>query len=704
MDRKSITPEHLAACKSIITFEWSRDDETIFFITNLNRLFQIWAVPSRGGYPRQLTAQEDGDIRDIKISPDGSSIAFMLDSGGKEDYDLCIIPATGGDLRRINGELKISQPVFRWSPDGSRIAFISEKDGAYNIVAVDVLSCDADWITDSPQLKMELDWSGDGGKIAFTSISDKLRSDICIVDLATKEVTNITSGLKGENQSPVFSPDGEILGFTSDSNGSKNACIIYLNMGRTIWMPEKDCERYFGRWDNSGEKFTYLENHDAEYAVYQWNFPPTAGKRISPDGYAAGKAKFANNDDRVAMLMSSPSRPPEIYVKENKSFRKITDSTLFGVDPDIFVAPEKIRYWSSEGMEIPALYYKPEGVENFPALIWIHGGPTGQHLNLWNVFIQLFLLKGIAVLAPNIRGSSGYGRDFENMVYHDWGGGDLEDIAHAVKYLKRESGADPDKIIVGGGSYGGYLTMMAVSKYPDLWAAGINIMGPVNLETLYNKSASWMKPILREKYGFLPPEEDPDYYKERSPLNFIEDVKCPLLLLYGKNDPRVPVDEMEQLKEKLRSRGKTFEEELFEDEGHSMSRLETRIQVFRRMLRFIEENVLQEKLPEQNEMKDDILADEAPEVTTDEENIPEEIIPRESTPEENVLSDIPEEETLKKIAPQDNVQPEDAPDEQPPVENAQEEDISGENIPEETIPEEIAAEETIGELPEPDPE
>ena len=599
MDRKYITPEHLAACKSIVTFEWSRDDETIFYVTNLNRFFQVWAVPSRGGYPRQLTMQEDGDVRDLRISPDGSLIAFVVDSGGKEDYNLCVIPATGGNLRRINGDFKISLPMFRWSPDNSRIAFISEKDGAYNIAAIDVNSCEVEWITNTPDLKMELDWAGDGKKIAFTSVSDKLRSDICIVDLATKELTNITSGLKGENQTPEFSPDGKILGFTSDSNGSKNACIIYLDMGKTVWMPAKDCERYFGRWNCSGDKFTYLENHEAEFSVYQWNFPPTTGRRISPDGYAAGKAKFSNNDDRIAMLLSSPSRPPEIYVKENKSFRKITDSTLFGIDPDSFVAPEKIRYRSSEGLEIPALFYKPKDMENYPALIWIHGGPTGQHLNMWNVFVQLFLLKGIAVLAPNIRGSSGYGRDFENMVYHDWGGGDLEDIAHAVKFLRRESGADPEKIIVGGGSYGGYLTMMAVSKYPDLWAAGINIMGPVNLETLYHQSASWMKPILQEKYGFLPPEEDPEYYRDRSSINFVDDVKCPLLLLYGENDPRVPVNEMDQLREKLTNGGKTFEYELFGDEGHSMSRLETRIQVFQRMLRFIEEKVLQEKIVEQ---------------------------------------------------------------------------------------------------------
>ncbi len=698
MDRKNITPEHLAASKSIVTFEWSRDDEIIFYITNLNRFFQIWAVPSRGGYPRQLTLQEDGDVRDLRISPDGSFIAFAVDSGGKEDYSLCIIPSSGGNCRRINKDLKIVLPVFRWSPDNSRIAFISEKNGTYNIAAVDVNSCEVEWITDTPDLKMELDWSGDGRKIAYTSVSDKLRSDIFIVDLETKESTNITAGLKGENQTPQFSPDGKILGFTSDSNSSKNACIIYLDMGKTLWMPEKDCERYFGRWNNSGDKFTYLENHEADFAVYQWNFPPTTGRRISPDGYAAGKAKFANNDDRIAMLLSSPSRPPEIYVKENKSFRKITDSTLFGVDPDIFVAPEKIRYWSSEGMEIPALFYKPAGGGNYPALIWIHGGPTGQHLNLWNVFIQLFLLKGIAVLAPNIRGSSGYGRDFENMVYHDWGGGDLEDIAHAVKYLRRETEADPDKIIVGGGSYGGYLTMMAVSKYPDLWAAGINIMGPVNLETLYNESASWMKPILREKYGFLPPDEDPEYYRDRSPIHFAEEVKCPLLLMYGKNDPRVPVNEMEQLKEKLRSGSKIFEEELFEDEGHSMSRLETRIKVFKRMLKFIGENVLTEKknaedIPQlESTQEHDMPADESP---VEEAALPE-LPQQEETSPGNIDADAKntgntpiEESSVDEVPPGESTGEDTSTEEVPPGNISPQEQNAGENDPSVEIPEDV---------------
>lgn len=602
MEKSEITAKHLAANKTILDFQWSKDDDFIFYVTNLGKYYRVWAVPARGGYPRLMAILDEGDVKTIKVSPDGKTMAILVDYDGKENYKIFLLSTGGGIPRYITENIKLSLPFLDWSPDSSRIGLIAEKDGKYNIAALDIETKALLWLTDTDNLKMDLNWAKDGKQIAYTSFQDKLKADICIVNLDTSEVSNMTVGIGGENTGPHFSPDSKTLAFTSDSKGTKNVVLMEVETRKTMWMPEKKCERHFARWNHKGDRFVYIENEDAELTAFEWDYPPKSARRITPEGYLCACLRYSNNDDKIAVLLSTPNRPTEIYIKEKKAFRKITDSTIFGLQPDNFVKPEKVKYKSFDELEIPALYYKPENIEKYPVLIWIHGGPTSQHFNGWNPFIQLFLLNNIAVLAPNVRGSTGYGTEFENKVFHDWGGGDLQDIAYAVEFLKEDHNADMEKVIVAGGSYGGYMTMMAVTKKPDLWAAGINSMGPVNLETSYNNSTSWLKPILNQKYGFKPPEEDPDYYQDRSPINFVENINCPLLILYGKNDPRVSVNEMEQLREKLSMEGKVFEEELFETEGHSMARLETRIALFERMMKFIDryvfgKEILEEEMP-----------------------------------------------------------------------------------------------------------
>ncbi|MCE1248982.1 MAG: prolyl oligopeptidase family serine peptidase [Firmicutes bacterium] len=598
MDRKSITAKLLAANKSIVDCEWNKNDDGIFFVSNMGDTFQVWTMPARGGFPRQLTVIEQGDVKSIKLSPDGDKLAILVDYDGKEDYRIFVIPAEGGEAKVVSAGLKLTLPPFDWSPDSKRLAVIPEKDGKYNIASFDVESGEIEWHTDSPDLKMELDWAKNGKWIAYTSMYGKMKADICSVDLETKEVRNFTSGFGGENTGPKFSPDCNTIAFTSDAKGSKNAVLMEVETLKSQWIPAKNCEWIFSRWNHKGDKFLCCKNEDAELTVFEWDFPSMKARMVTPGGYSGAGARFSHNDEKLAIALHSAQKTADIYIKEQQSFRKITDTAIFGLQPENFVQPEKIRYKSFDDLEIPALYYKPVDTENYPVVVWIHGGPTAQHFNTWNTIIQLFVLNGIAVFAPNPRGSSGYGKEFENMIYHDWGKADLEDIAGIVEYLKTDSKADTTKVIAAGGSYGGYMTMMAVTKKPELWAAGINLMGPVNLETLYKESAPWLVEVLREKYGFLPPEQDGEFYTDRSPINFISDVKCPLLLIYGKNDPRVTLNEMTQLKERLREDRKYFEEEVLGSEGHSMARLETRIDVFEKMLSFINRHVLHKETPE----------------------------------------------------------------------------------------------------------
>lgn len=598
MKKEKITAEHIAAIKSIYDFCFSMDDKYLYYVTNLGEYFRVWAIPSGGGYPRQLSILENGDVKGIKLSPDGNTLALCVDYQGKEEFEIFTLPAEGGIPRKISENVKISMPVFEWSPDSNKIAVLDKNDEIFNVAVIEIDTLKVTHLTDSADVKLELDWSPDGEWIAYTSYEEPLRSNIIMVNTSTRETRNLTWNLKGENTGGKFSPDGKAIGFTSDSMGTRSVVLMNLETNEARWIAEKDCEQAFLRWKPSGDKFAYLRNKDSDLSIHETDYPPTESRRLSTTGLFGTQVRYPHQGDKIALKLAGPNRPGEIYLREAKTLRKITNCTVFGMQPEHFVEPEKVRYKSFDDLEIPALYYKPKDTVNYPVLVWIHGGPTGQHYNLWDPFIQLFTLNGIAVFAPNVRGSTGFGREFENKVFHDWGGGDLEDVVRGLEYIKSDPNADQEKIMVSGGSYGGYMTMMAVTRYPEKWACGMNFMGPVNLETFYHTSTPWMRPVLAKKYGFKPPDEDPEYYYNRSPINFIDRIKCPVLILYGKNDPRVPIEEMFQLREKMEAEGIVYEHEVFETEGHTIDRLQTRIKVFKRMLQFMKKYVIEQETVE----------------------------------------------------------------------------------------------------------
>ena len=217
---------------------------------------------------------------------------------------------------------------------------------------------------------------------------------------------------------------------------------------------------------------------------------------------------------------------------------------------------ELIGYPSFDGREIPAWLYRPQTEGRLPVVLSIHGGPEAQEHPLYHPLYQYLLSRGIAVLATNIRGSTGYGKTYQRLVQRDWGGGDMKDWEHAVKWLHEQDWVDADRIGVYGGSYGGFATLTCVTRLPDYWAAAVDIVGPSNLITFAKAVPPTWRRMMKRFVG--DPEEDADLLRERSPLTYIENVKTPLLVIQGAKDPRVVKGESDQLVEQAtgaRARG-----------------------------------------------------------------------------------------------------------------------------------------------------
>jgi dipeptidyl aminopeptidase/acylaminoacyl peptidase len=272
--------------------------------------------------------------------------------------------------------------------------------------------------------------------------------------------------------------------------------------------------------------------------------------------------------------------------------KQITDSLVGGLHRENFVNPQLVVYPSFDQTPITAFLYVPANIKadhSHPAVVYPHGGPQWEHVNSWFPSLQYYTSHGYLVIAPNFRGSTGFGREFMESLRKDAGGGDLKDLVAAVDYLKSTGYVDPSRIAITGGSWGGYLTLMALTKYPEIWAAGVSIVPLANWFTAHENE----DPVLQKNDEWLmgDPVEDRDLWRDRSPLFFADRIRAPLLLLAGKNDIRCPVKETEQMAEAARKNGVTVEVKIYENEGHGFARRENEIDAIKRAAKFLETHV-----------------------------------------------------------------------------------------------------------------
>ncbi|HEX2907522.1 MAG TPA: prolyl oligopeptidase family serine peptidase, partial [Phototrophicaceae bacterium] len=272
-------------------------------------------------------------------------------------------------------------------------------------------------------------------------------------------------------------------------------------------------------------------------------------------------------------------------------------SMLGGVDPADMIEPELIEYPTFDGRMIPAWLYRPRGQGPFPVVLSIHGGPEAQErpTYAYNGLYQYLLNRGFGILAPNIRGSTGYGISYQKLIHRDWGGAELKDIEHAAQYLQSLEWVDSNRLAVYGGSFGGFATLSAVTRLPEYWALGIDLVGPGNLITFVDAVPPFWKRFMTKWVG--DPVADRDFLIERSPITYVEKIRVPLLVIQGAKDPRVVKAESDQMVARIRARGGDVRYYVDEEEGHGATRRENAIKWMRMVSEYLEEYLLDEPSP-----------------------------------------------------------------------------------------------------------
>jgi dipeptidyl aminopeptidase/acylaminoacyl peptidase len=577
---------------------WSPDGKQIVFSTNLTGRYNLWKVSADGGWPIQLS-QSDERQSGATWSPDGKWIVYQSDLGGGELYDLFSIPSDGGAVVNLTNTPEISETCAVWSPDGKVLA-IDYKPKTASATDIAILDWSSHAVRNLTQEKTPNHewssalWSPDGKFVYATRTNAAFTdSDVFRIDANTGAQENLTTH-EGDNRTRAssISPDGRILLVTSDKPGGfPNVAEIEVATKKLTWVTDLKWEADAGRFSPDGKQFTYTVNEDGRIDDYLGDTATLARGRLNlPAGlntYTGNPTPFAPQGGRLLVNHQSSNQPSDMWVYDigRREARQLTFSAIASLTTAKIPPSQLIHYRSFDGKIISAFLWMPFNLQrdgSNPAIVLPHGGPTGQTTDYFNRTVIALVTRGYICIAPNVRGSTGYGMDFQRANYKDLGGGDLQDEVFATKFLQDTGYVDAKKIGITGGSYGGYMTLMALGKTPYIWAAGVEQYGIINWLSMLQHEDPRLQEYEKSLLG--DPEKDRAIYEADSPIAYIKDTQAPLLVLQGDNDIRVPKEEAEQVVRILQENGKTVDVHYYPNEGHGFQKRENQVDAIRRTI------------------------------------------------------------------------------------------------------------------------
>jgi dipeptidyl aminopeptidase/acylaminoacyl peptidase len=618
---ESLSLQRLYMTRLVGASAWSPDGKTICFVSNITGRNNLWLVPSAGGWPTQLTVSDQRQTAPA-WSPDGKWIAYQSDYDGDEQWDIFFVSPASGQVVNVTKTREIAEENPVWSPDGRYLAYTvkPKTSSSYEINVFDTLMREARHITtNTPPDKLNAGpiWSKDGKFIVYTQEEAKgTNSNIFIADVKTSKSTLLTphEGERLYQANDVSSrpvPDARPILITSNAgNGYQNVGLLWVSEkgtsitgvfhpGKIEWLTTDKWEVSGGSFSPDGKSVTWRANVDGNTDLYIHNLD--TGKTTDlplPKGvnsFGGAESSFSRDGSKLLYYHNGANAPNDVWVYHVATGKssQVTHSLMAGVPADHMVEPFLVHYPSRDRKwTISAFIYVPHNMQRNgqnAAIVYVHGGPTSQTVNSFNRFVQHTVNQGYMVIAPNYRGSTGYGKEFQDANLFDMGGGDLQDVLAAADFVLKTGYLDPKKLVVMGGSYGGYMTMMAVTKAPDVWAAGVPIVPFVNWFTEMQNEDPVLQQSDRATMG--DPEKNPELFRDRSPFFFVDKIKAPLLLLAGGHDPRCPKEETIQVVEKIKEQGGIADYKIYENEGHGFSKVENQIDAYERVTNFLKARV-----------------------------------------------------------------------------------------------------------------
>ena len=585
------------------TLTFSPDGSEIAYVTNISGQFNLWRQASDGGYPHQLTSFEDRTVRDVAWSPDGESILFTADRDGDEFHQLYVIPAQGGWPRPLTDAPTAQHYLAAapWSPDGRTIVYAGNdrEPTDQDVIVRDLRGGEVGRPLAGGANYFPSFWSPDGSALTTVDYRSNTDTDVHVVSLRDGTSQRATAHDGDAKYFPgPWATDGSGFYLLTDEGREFLGLAFHdLATGERRWIetPDWDVDELAG--STGGGRFLAWTTNEDGYSRVHVRAMGTGDLLELPDlpRGVGGQLTLSPDGAKLAMLLNQPNHPEEVVVLDlaERTATQVTSGFLGGIPEEDLVVPEVVRYPTHDGRQIPAFLFRPRGDGPFPVILSIHGGPEAQErpTYAYRGLYQYLLGRGIGVLAPNIRGSTGYGKSYQRLIHRDFGGDDLKDLEAAARYLRGLGWVDAERLGVFGGSYGGFATLSCVSRLPDYWAAAVDIVGPSNLVTFAKAVPPTWRRFMAAWVG--DPETEADFLMERSPITYVDRIKAPLFVIQGANDPRVVKGESDQIVERLRERGVPVRYDVYEDEGHGFTKRANELKALRDSAAFFEEHLLE---------------------------------------------------------------------------------------------------------------
>ena len=598
------------------------DGRRLAFLTDITGVAEVWSVASAPEshasehatlpWPEQLTFGGER-ILGAAFSPVANQLVVGSDIGGNERTQLFLMSGDGASFTPLTDQPDVIH-VFGgwqedgsassgWSPDGTRIVYASNaRDARF----FDIYERAVDDLGAAPHLLLQQDgtnypanYSPDGRFVLVERFDSNVRNALLLVDTVTGDVRRLTPDISegpARHVSPQWAPDGKGFYLLSDRDRQfLSLAWLDLASGEMTYLREDQWDAEGLALSRDGQRLALTTNVAGASRIELFDISAGWEGRVAlpaPElllGVVVG-AQWSPDGARLAFTFAPPNDAINIWLWDiaNQRLTPATRSARGGLPDSAFASPQLVGYPTFDGREIPAYLFLPRGAEprGLPVVVYVHGGPESQTRPAFNPVIQYLAANGYGVLAPNVRGSSGYGYEYQSLDDVRLRMDSVADLAAAVRWLGASGVADPRRIAVMGGSYGGFMTLAAVTTYPDLWAAGVDIVGIANFVTFLENTGPWRRKLREPEYGSL--ENDRDFLEKISPIHHVDAITAALFVVHGANDPRVPVGEAEQIVAALRARNVPVEYLRFEDEGHGLIKRANRVKAYPEIARFLD--------------------------------------------------------------------------------------------------------------------
>ncbi len=583
--------QQLLRVRSAYAGRFDADGAHLVFVADLSGVPQVWSVAQAGGWPELQVAPPDR-AQTIHVGPRPGQLVVGADVGGNEHTQLLYVDAPGSAWQALTDDGDRIHTFGSFSLDGASISYAANtRTGRWFDVYVRELASGATRrVLEHDSTNRPGAFSPDGAWLLVVRIWSNSRHELWLVDprgeSEARRLTDASQEAVYENAD--WSPDGRFIYCVSDRGRELAApARIDVSTGELTFLFEPELEVDEAHLDPSGARLAYASNRDGESEIIIRTLSTGAEQRVQglPPGalytYWQSALAWDGAGQQLAISWTASRASPNVFVWSNtqSEVRQVTFAGALDAQLAELAEPEHVQYPSFDGRDIPALFYPaPGGATHAPCVVFVHGGPEGQYRPTFQPIVQYLVSVGFAVLAPNVRGSSGYGRTYVHLDDVRKRMDSVADLAHAVAWLREAGRADPHRIAVYGGSYGGFMVLSALTTYPDLWAAGVDLVGISNFVTFLENTGPWRRHLREAEYGSL--ENDREFLEEISPINKVDRIRAPLLVIHGANDPRVPIGETEQMVRRLQSLGRTVEFLRLEDEGHQIAKLKNKLEAY----------------------------------------------------------------------------------------------------------------------------